>query len=173
MPDIFLKPHMNPMCLERSTDTKKQKFKLVGPADSAVLDISIEIVDYFQQSNTSKPYLAAIKGEIGSGKTLFARCLIDELLVSDDFIDMMGGKMSIFCSSLNSESQFQFMNIWRPILQQMMSWYCKKDNLRREQVIELLLGTGEGYESNQNKIQLMCLLLGVDYAYFEKNTECK
>jgi len=47
MPDIFLKPHMNPMCLERSTDTKKQKFKLVGPADTAVLDISIEIVDYF------------------------------------------------------------------------------------------------------------------------------
>jgi hypothetical protein len=40
------------------------------------------------------------------------------------------------------------MNIWRPILQQMMSWYCKKDNLQREQVIELLLGTGEGYERN-------------------------
>ncbi len=55
----------------------------------------------------------------------------------------------------------------------MMSWYCKKDNLRREQIIEMLLGTGEGYERNQNKIQLMCLLLGVDYAYFEKNTESK
>ena len=51
MPDVFLKPHMNPMCLERSTDPKKQKLKLVGPADSAVMDISIEIVDYFQQNN--------------------------------------------------------------------------------------------------------------------------
>ena len=108
---------MNPMSLERSTDQKKQKLKLVGPADSAAMDLSIEIVDYFQLNNSHKPYLAAIKGEIGSGKTLFARCLIDELMVSDEFIDMMGGKTSIFCSSLNSESQFQFLNIWRPILQ--------------------------------------------------------
>jgi hypothetical protein len=30
-PEVFLKPHMNPMCLERSTETKKTKMKLVGP----------------------------------------------------------------------------------------------------------------------------------------------
>jgi len=31
LPDVFLKPHMNPMCLERSSDGKKSKLKLVGP----------------------------------------------------------------------------------------------------------------------------------------------
>lgn len=30
--------------------------------------------------------MAAIKGEIGSGKTIFARCLVDELITNEDFI---------------------------------------------------------------------------------------
>lgn len=76
-PEVFLKPHMNPMCLERSTETKKTKLKLVGPGQIAVEDIGNEVIEYFQRNDTSKPYLASIKGELGSGKTLFARCLID------------------------------------------------------------------------------------------------
>jgi len=76
--------------------------------------------------------MAAIKGEIGSGKTLFARCLIDELCANDEFNDMMNSKNSIFCSSLNSETQYYFLNIWRPILIQMMTWYCKKEKINRE-----------------------------------------
>lgn len=38
---------MNPMCLERSTETKKIKMKLVGPGQIAVEDIAREVIAYF------------------------------------------------------------------------------------------------------------------------------
>jgi hypothetical protein len=29
-----------------------------------------------------------------------------------------------------------------------MTWYCKKENLLREQVVETILRSGEGFEAN-------------------------
>jgi hypothetical protein len=62
------------------------------------------------------PFLAAIKGELGSGKTIFALTLIEDLLKDEDFAEMTKAKNNAFCSSLNAETQYSFLNIWRPIL---------------------------------------------------------
>ena len=43
-----------------------------------------DITYYFSENSQSDwPYMAVIKGEIGSGKTTFARNLIDELQSAD------------------------------------------------------------------------------------------
>lgn len=103
MPAAYLKPHMNPLNLERATNFSKTKSKMVGSAMDTVTDLTSEIIDYFLTPQP-KPYLASIKGEIGTGKTLFARCLIDQLCSNEDFCQMMSKPNNLFCSSLNSET---------------------------------------------------------------------
>lgn len=94
--------------------------------------------------------LIQIKGEIGSGKTLFARQLIESLTGHADFKQMMRYKNQLFCSSLNPESQYSFLNIWRPIFTQLVTYYCKRENVRREQVVLLLLSLCPGgLDANQ------------------------
>jgi hypothetical protein len=48
--------------------------------------------------------MAAVKGEVGQGKTLFARTLIDELRSNNDFKQLMRHKNFMFSSSLNAET---------------------------------------------------------------------
>ena len=55
----------------------------------------------------------------------------------------------------------------------MMTWYCKKENLLREQVVETILRSGDGFESNQNKCQILCQLLGVESQLLEKLSPVK
>ena len=54
-----------------------------------------------------------------------------------------------------------------------MTWYCKKENLLREQVVETILRSGDGFESNQNKCQILCQLLGVESQLLEKLSPVK
>jgi hypothetical protein len=51
--------------------------------------------------------MAVIKGEIGSGKTLFALNLIDEIAASRDLrlLQEKQGKTWIYTSSLNAETE--------------------------------------------------------------------
>lgn len=59
-------------------------------------------------------------GELGSGKTLFARCIIDSLRKKREFLrdDLMNDSnhKAILTSALNAESSMKFLNVWRPIL---------------------------------------------------------
>jgi hypothetical protein len=48
MPGAYLKPHMNPMNLERQTNSTHVKSRMCGPAQEAVNDLVVEIIDYFQ-----------------------------------------------------------------------------------------------------------------------------
>jgi len=74
---------------------------------------------------------------------LFARRLIDELSNNKSFTALFHekyeNKTPIFCSSLNSETQFNFLNGWRPILQQMLTFFAKSQNIKREQVLRMIM----------------------------------
>ena len=76
-----------------------------------------ELIEFFEDTSQQTPYMLAIIGEIGSGKTLFARCIIETLKKRKDFLrnNYLDSK-PILTSSLNSESQMKFLNIWRPVL---------------------------------------------------------
>jgi Cdc6-like AAA superfamily ATPase len=133
-PEYFLSVHMNPMHLERNTDFN-QKIRTLGFGEM-MEGMVAEIVDYYsEESYENCPYLAVIKGEIGSGKTAFARQLIDELHSTNDFVPYLRHnkeKLPIFTSTVNAETQLHFLNIWKPIFQMMMVFFCKQKNLKKE-----------------------------------------
>ena len=77
-PEQILNVHVNPLNLERNTEYK-MKCKTNSFRDT--LDgLVIDITEYFSEDNERDwPFMAVIKGEPGSGKTTFARNLIDDL----------------------------------------------------------------------------------------------
>ena len=77
-PETILNVHVNPLNLERNTESK---MKVKTNSFREILDsLTGDITDYFSEDNQRDwPYMAVIKGEIGSGKTTFARNLIDDL----------------------------------------------------------------------------------------------
>ena len=90
-----------------------------------------EIRQYFVEDQfNSIPYLAVVKGEVGQGKTAFARHFLSELHTVPGISDLIkqsndsqnltsNEELPIFSSSVNSETQMHFMNAWRPIFQAM------------------------------------------------------
>ena len=105
--------------------------------------------------------MAVIKGEIGSGKTLFALNLIDEIAASRDLrlLQEKQGKTWIYASSLNAETELMFLNIWRPVLQMMLINLCKRENWRKEKVIRMLIkAAGDDYKI-ESKLELICSIL--------------
>ena len=48
-------------------------------------DVKYDILTFFEEFTTWSPYLLTIKGEIGSGKTIFVLNLIEELSKSTLF----------------------------------------------------------------------------------------
>ena len=99
-------------------------------------------MDFFDEDNqeNSKPYILAVYGEIGSGKTLFARCIADFMRKRKDvFRDSHLGadQKPILMSALNPESQMKFMNIWRPILQMMLYMLSKRAKMPVEDVLTM------------------------------------
>jgi ABC-type glutathione transport system ATPase component len=74
--------------------------------------------------------VAAILGETGSGKTLFGRCIYENLKKKRDFLRDPNGSSEykpILTSSLNAESQMKFLSIWRPIIQMMLTIHSQKN----------------------------------------------
>lgn len=107
--------------------------------------------------------MAVIKGEIGAGKTLFALNLIEDIQASRDFrlLQEKQGKTPIYTSSLNAETELQFLNIWRPVLQMMMINLCKHHNIKKDKVIRMLIRAAGEDSRIENKLDLICSILGV------------
>lgn len=88
-----------------------------------------DLMDFMEDLNENesdvRPYMVAVMGEMGSGKTLFAKCLLDSLkrkrdFMRDDSIAGHGDYKPIYASALNAESQMKFLAAWRPIVQSML-----------------------------------------------------
>ena len=76
---------MSPLNLERGNGKdNKVKHKTFG-FESSLQNLKQEIIAFFEQSDPNDPFLATIKGELGSGKTVFALNLIEELSNSYEF----------------------------------------------------------------------------------------
>jgi len=71
-----------------------------------------------EEGYAESPYLAVVKGEVGSGKTAFAKHLIDELHQVSEFEAHIksNNQLPIFTSVVNPETQLHFLNAWKPII---------------------------------------------------------
>lgn len=120
--DVFLKIQSNPFLVDRLGEHKKKFVKQVG-RDTLLSSICNDLMDFFEpdhfhDGSSTIPYVAAILGESGSGKSLFGRCIYENLKKKRDFLrDQSGSEYkAILTSSLNAESQMRFLAIWRPVL---------------------------------------------------------
>jgi len=95
--------------IDRDGENKKKLSKQIG-RDTLLNNICNDLIDYFDPESfidgeVSIPYLAAITGEIGSGKTLFGRCIFESLRKRKEFMrDCGSDQKPILCSSLTAES---------------------------------------------------------------------
>ena len=74
---------------------------------------------YTEDIYTESPYIGVLKGEVGSGKTAFAKHLIDDLNQISEFETYLlrnNGQLPIFSSVVNPETQLHFLNAWKPII---------------------------------------------------------
>jgi pantothenate kinase-related protein Tda10 len=86
-----------------------------------------DLLDHFdpeQQENENPTYILTLSGDSGSGKTLFARCLIEALRKK---LPREQQKVEILTSGLNQESSMRFLAAWRPIVQQLAVIHAKKN----------------------------------------------
>ena len=115
--EYFLQEHQNPMRLERNTDITKKR-STVG-FETTLKTITNDIIKYSgKQEGDLKPYVALLKGQIGSGKTAFMKHLFNDLQtvpVFKPYLDRNKDKLPVFTSQTNAETTLQFLNIWRPI----------------------------------------------------------
>ena len=92
--------------------------------------------------------LLAIRGEIGSGKTLFVRNLVESLIKLQTKFNAYSrgdsGLFSLFCSSLNTETQYRWLNVWRPILSQMFAFQCIRDKMSGYALLKLIIDSTQG-----------------------------
>ena len=142
--DGFLKIHANPFLVDRTSDFKKKSVRQVGR--EGLLNRALDdLLDYFDSdSRQVRPFFLVVSGEAGSGKTLFARCLVDALRKKKDFLrDAQLGPdfRPILTSALNAESQMRFLNAWRPVLQSMMLLLTKRSGQAPLNIVERLLGS--------------------------------
>ena len=82
-PDCFLKVHMNRLDMDGGIIGKLES-KTFG-FEEILKDLKFEILDFFETVSPFAPYLLTVKGEIGSGKTIFVLNLIEELVKSSLF----------------------------------------------------------------------------------------
>ena len=165
-PSDILQVHLNPLNLERNSESSNvQKVRTMG-FQEMLQDLRDDIVNYYTADETDQPdfpYLAIIKGEIGSGKTAFARNLIDDLHSSSEFNSYLNsnkGKLPVFASNINAETFMHFLNAWQPILQMMMVFFCKRIHSKKETFMADFITRREIYEMTD----VLCELFAVDKA---------
>jgi hypothetical protein len=140
--DTFLKLHSNPFLVDRNSEHKRKQAKQIG-RETLVSKVFEDLQEFFEDQPEERrlPYLLGISGEIGSGKTLFARCLLEKFRKRKDLLKdaSMGTEAQlILTSSLNAESEKKFLNIWRPVLQTMLYIISKRRKANIESTLAQL-----------------------------------
>ena len=80
-PDQFLQVHQNPLNLDQSLDqgTRMRTHGFNDTLNRIIGDLTIYYSEDKNEDWQDWPYIAIIRGQIGSGKTAFARNLVDDL----------------------------------------------------------------------------------------------
>lgn len=148
------------MHLERDTNYDRRK-KTIG-FETTLRGLINEITDYSSPNKKGllKPYVAVLKGQIGSGKTAFMKHLFNDMQnmpIFQPYLERNKGKLPIFTSNTNAETTLQFLNIWRPIYQMLLWYHCKRTGVKRE----VFIGETIIKSDNKDKANLICELVGI------------
>ena len=114
-PFTVLKIHSNPFLIDRNNEYQ-MRFSRIAGKEQDLEGMKQEIIDFCNDPEDAIVIL--INGESGSGKTLFARALVEELKKAEvSSLPEWANRehLHIIASSLNPESQKLFLNMWQPI----------------------------------------------------------
>eukprot|EP00347_Sterkiella_histriomuscorum_P004823 403358953 len=129
-------------------------------------------------------WVLAIKGEAGSGKSLFVRNLIQQVIMQEKFIlktrneiamDVTEGtfpsevQFKLIVSSCNASIEKKFIGVWIPILREMLFIYSKVQNKRMENVLNTLIKNSDTViqeDQNFTKVQGYTSFVEEDILFF-------
>ena len=151
---------MNPLNLEKNPPPLDQTIKTIG-FEEILRSVQDDILNFSEDSSDlNQPYLAIIKGQIGSGKTALVRHLISNLheqIKFGEYLQQNKNKLPIFTSSINPETNLHILNAWKPILQMMLTHYCKKQATKRENFLHEMIQL----HNQESKPDLICKIFNV------------
>ena len=71
--------------------------------------------------------------------------LLEDLQKSEKFNNLKikwgSDEIPILSSNINPEIDLSFLNMWRPILRQLLAHYCKKKGTSKSKVVDILLNS--------------------------------
>ena len=114
--------------------------------NETILNVIQDIADYIQEfENCETVWVLAIKGEMGSGKSLFARKLILEVGEQEKTIfrsvNLQYPKLHfeyLVCNN-DCEKNCQFIGVWRPFLRHLLEIYSLHEGQSKENIINAQL----------------------------------
>ena len=113
--------HSNPLFDDRDSSYLKSFSEAYGRSDILNSIIS-DIEDYVQSDDTLMVWVLAIRGAVGSGKSLFARRLILEVCETEKNIfaplqeEFPSLHFDYFVCSSNLNNKLSFLGTWRPFI---------------------------------------------------------
>jgi hypothetical protein len=140
----MMRIHANPFFVDRDNTYMRNFHDAYGREDliaTVIEDIESYVVDV---KNLDKKHFwaLAVRGDIGSGKTLFARKLLLELSSHEYQIlrPLIKQNNSQFhfryiVSSGTSNGSLKFLGIWRPFLRQLLEIYSTHEHQSKERII--------------------------------------
>ena len=127
---------------------------------SALLhDVFSDIDEYIQDYDQDSCWVLAIKGEIGCGKSLFARKLILELAEQEKTIfrslNLTYPKLrfQFLVTSSDCLKQTNFVGIWRPFLRHLLTMYAEECDQTREYIISTQIQHTKAIEDKIHTIE--------------------
>ena len=72
-----------------------------------------------------------------------------------------GAEIPFLVGNINPESDLSFLNMWRPILRQLLAHYCKQKSIKKTRVVNVILNSTSDVTGQANKRDIMCEILGL------------
>lgn len=150
-PFKYLKLYSNPFLIDRDNKYQNEYYRVYGRS----IDIETAIGDILEFVNDlDYSMMLSIIGESGSGKTLLARSIINELQstpkIKNDWANKE--KIIILASTLNPTSEKLFLNIWIPILRAMLDILQVRTNLKKEVILSQMYDKNEDIEDSKTSL---------------------
>jgi hypothetical protein len=120
--------HSNPLFDDRDCSYLKSFSEAYGRSD-ILNNIISDIEDYVQSDDTLMVWVLAVRGAVGSGKSLFVRRLILEVAETEKNIfsplqeELPSLHFEYFVCTSNVNNKMSFMGIWRPFIQHLLSLF--------------------------------------------------
>jgi type II secretory pathway predicted ATPase ExeA len=162
----LIRIHANPFFIDRNNSYHKNFNDAYGRGE-IIVHIIKDIEDYITNYDENPSLWAvAIRGEMGSGKSLFSRRLMLEVAENEKTIIreiIMRPNPNFHIKYLTccatADTSLEFLGVWRPLLRQLLDIYSEFERRSQETIINELVIKG----SIDNKVMAIEEIFGMPH----------